>query len=537
MRLKIFLMQQKKLIQNLNNLKEKKFFFYIFIIINSLIITTYYGYRGIFPIDSFLIFDSGYNVSKNFHPFKDYWTITGPLLDYLQSFLFLIFDISWLSYVIHAAIVNTVLAVFIFYFFNKLKLHQNLSLIYATAISILAYPSTGTPFVDHHAVIFCLVSICFFIIGVKQKRKKFWFLSSFFIVLSFFSKQIPSAYLIFLILISIISYKTYFKEKNFDDVLSFILGGIMSASIFLIIFLLNEVPIKNFFIQYIYYPMTLGDNRIDNLKFDFKNTIGQFKFIYFALIPLLFIIFSILKNKQNNYDKKKDLFIIVFILLTSLVFIYGQLLTKNQVLIFFLIPFYLGFCHIYVIKYFKKKHFIFFIIFILSISLTKYHIRFNHNKKFMELENVDFNLAINAKKIDNKLSNLKWITPEYPETPQQEINYLNEAKNILTNDKTAKILITDYLFLPAIINNTNASPNKWYDDLSVPSKESKFFNQYKDFYLSRIKLQKIKNIYTIGSDKEKYIEVVLDKDCYDIKKMSKIVTKISLKRCTNFLDD
>ena len=95
----------------------------------------------------------------------------------------------------------------------------------------------------------------------------------------------------------------------------------------------------------------------------------------------------------------------------------------------------------------------------------------------MELVNVDFNLAENAKIIDSKLSNLKWITPEYPETPLKEINYLNEAKNILMEDKTPKILITDYQFLSAIIENNNVSPNKWYDDLSVPPKESKFFKK------------------------------------------------------------
>ena len=116
----------------------------------------------------------------------------------------------------------------------------------------------------------------------------------------------------------------------------------MGASIFLIIFLLNEIPIKNFLIQYIYYPMSLGDSRLEKLNFDFKNTIAQFKFIYFALLPLLFVFLSMLKKKNINTDEKKDLFILAFALLTPLVFIYGQLLTKNQVLIFFLIPFYLG---------------------------------------------------------------------------------------------------------------------------------------------------------------------------------------------------
>jgi len=441
------------------------------------------------------------------------------------------FDVSWLSYVMHAAFINTILAIFIFYFFNKIKLNPNFSFIYAIAISILAYPSTGTPFVDHHAVIFCLVSTCCFIIGINQERKKYWFLSSLFIVFSFFSKQIPSAYLIFLLSISIIFYKIYFKEKHFIDLLFFILGGILGTSIFLIIFFLNDVPIKNFLIQYIFYPMSLGDNRLDKLNFDFKNTISQFKFIYFALMPLILVFFSMIKNKRNATEQKKDLFVIVFVLITPLIFIYGQLLTKNQVLIFFLIPFYLGIGNLYVTKYYKKKYLIFLIIFIFCISLTKYHIRFNHNKKFMELVNVDFNLAVDAKIIDDKFSNLKWITPEYPETPLQEINYLNEAKNILIKDKTPKILITDYQFLSVIIKNKNVSPNKWYDDLSVPPEESKFFEQYKDFYLSKIKSQKIKNIYTVGLDKEKYIKVVFDKNCYDLEKMNKILTKLSLKPC------
>ena len=52
---------------------------------------------GVYPIDSFIIFDSGYKVLNNVHPFKDYWSLTGPLLDYMQSVFFLFFDIMfWL---------------------------------------------------------------------------------------------------------------------------------------------------------------------------------------------------------------------------------------------------------------------------------------------------------------------------------------------------------------------------------------------------------------------------------------------------------
>ena len=56
----------------------------------SICINQYFANRGAFPIDSFLIFDAAYNIISGNHPFKDYWSITGPFLDYIQSFFFLI---------------------------------------------------------------------------------------------------------------------------------------------------------------------------------------------------------------------------------------------------------------------------------------------------------------------------------------------------------------------------------------------------------------------------------------------------------------
>ena len=531
MQLKIFLMQQKKLIQSLSKIIDKKFCFYIIIISNSLLFTIYFGYRGVFPIDSFLIFNSGYNILNNYHPFKDYWSITGPLLDYLQYIFFFSFDVNWFSYVFHAATINAIFASFIFYFFNKLKLSQNFSFIYAIAVSILAYPSTGTPFMDHHAVIFSLVAVCCFIIGVNKNRNKYWFFCALFIVFSFFSKQIPSAYLVFLISCSILFLKILFKEKNLNDVLFFILGGLFGLSIFLLIFLFNKIPIHSFLLQYIYYPMALGDLRANSLNLDFKNLIAQFKFIYLALFPLIFVFYSILKKNYRNKNLEKDLFILIFVSLSCVVFIYSQLLTRNQVLIFFLVPFYLGISNHYVIKYLKTKHMIYFIAIILCISVVKYHLRFNQDKKFMELSNVNFNLSVDAKILDDKLSNLNWITPRFSKNPSEEIKYLQEVKSILLKDNKSKILITDYQFFPAIIENNNFSPNKWYDDLSVPTKKNKFFSQYKDFYLSKIKSQKIKNIYIIGEDKKIFIEDIFETDCIYSQQLNEILIKLNIEKC------
>ena len=89
--------------------KNQNIIFILLISFFSVLINLYYGYRGVFPIDSFLIFDSGYNVLIGSYPFKDYWSITGPLLDYIQALFFFIFGTNWFSYIFHASVINLVL--------------------------------------------------------------------------------------------------------------------------------------------------------------------------------------------------------------------------------------------------------------------------------------------------------------------------------------------------------------------------------------------------------------------------------------------
>ena len=52
------------------------------------------------------------------------------------------------------------------------------------------------------------------------------------------------------------------------------------------------------------------------------------------------------------------------------------------------------------------------LIFICLFATFKYHVRFNENRKFHELNYVNFELFSNGKEIDKKFSGLKWITPQ-----------------------------------------------------------------------------------------------------------------------------
>ena len=54
----------------------------------AIIVNNYYGSLGVLPINTFSYFDTGFRVLNGEAPFVDYWTISGPFIDFLQSFYF-----------------------------------------------------------------------------------------------------------------------------------------------------------------------------------------------------------------------------------------------------------------------------------------------------------------------------------------------------------------------------------------------------------------------------------------------------------------
>ena len=61
-------------------------FIYVFIIaIYSFCINFYYSNLGVYPIDTFLHYDSSYRILKNELPVKDYWIVSGFIVEYIQS--------------------------------------------------------------------------------------------------------------------------------------------------------------------------------------------------------------------------------------------------------------------------------------------------------------------------------------------------------------------------------------------------------------------------------------------------------------------
>ena len=503
----------------------------IFLIISSFVFTFYSGLRGVSPLDSFLIFDAGLKILNGFHPFKDYWSITGPFLDYVQALIFYVFNVSWLSYILHSFLLNTVLTVATFYFFKTIGLKQIFSFVYSLSISILAYPSIGTPFVDHHATILSLISVMCFILAIQKNNNSYWLALPILLVLSFFSKQIPAVFF-GILFVTVLFFLLYFnKKKNFKPVFFLLCGFTIIISIILFLVYLNDIPINNILLQYFFYPASIGETRNNNLILDFKNVFLQFKFIYISIIPLIFVGYLLLK-KNKKIDIKFDIIILIILLSSILIFIYSQLLTKNQILIFFIIPFYIGMSHYFFNKYYNKEYIIFFLLFILVISTVKFHSRFNVDKKFIELENIDQKIVIDGKNLDHKLKKLNWITPLFPNNPSLEIELLKDTKAHIINEKNNSIIISDYQVLPFLVKSKKFAPNKWFDDLSVPNKTNKYFHEYKKFFLKKLKQENINIIFVVGFDKERYLDdIFLTNSCIVKKKLNQLTKKISLNKC------
>ena len=101
------------------NIKEK--ILILLLVLFSLLINQYYGNKGVFPIDSFSHFDTGFRILLGEYPFKDYWIISGPFVDYLQSIFFYLFGVNWQAYVLHASVINVLVVLATFFLLILMK--------------------------------------------------------------------------------------------------------------------------------------------------------------------------------------------------------------------------------------------------------------------------------------------------------------------------------------------------------------------------------------------------------------------------------
>ena len=518
----------------------KRDYIYIFsIIFYSFFINWFSANIGILPIDTFGFFDTGYGILNKQLPIRDYWAYTGLTVDYFQSFFFFIFGNNWNSYVIHGSVIN-VLATLVFYFFLiKINISKNFCLIYSISFATLLYPLSGTPYAYLHAYTFSLVGIMLFYILYVSKNKKFWFLLPIIYFLSFFSMQTPTVYIIALMTIFITFILT--KEKNYL-IFRQLLIGLGIVIIFLILYLLiTNTSAKDLFYQYFLFPITIAESRVSGDvgayvklidQLNFKRIFGDFKFIHIFLIPLIY--FQLLKLKSKKIDK--IFFISILFILSTILFIYNQLLQANQIYIFSLIPILAALVQKNINFNTNSKNYSSFILIVLILFISlKFHFRYNVDRKFIDLENIDKTQAINAQDIHQNFNNLKWIS-RYS-SPKEDKAFIKKVIQSLKNEDKNSYVITHYQFFSTILKKNFYILNRWYiwDNNSHPTESHKYFKYYKNFVLENFRKNSIKTIYLINETEEikfSNIENYFEDICFNQENIiEKKFIKLTVKNC------
>lgn len=511
---------------------QQNIIFYFPLAAFAFIINHFIGSSGVFPIDTFIHYDNGYRILLGEHPVKDYWIVHGFLIDYIQAFFFKVLGNSWNSYIFHSSIFNSIIVLLTFYIFNLLKLRIEISFLLSLLTGILAYPVSGTPFIDLHSTYFSLFSVFFGIIAIIKNKNHFWILSSILLCLAFFSKQVPAAYTI--IGISLINLYISIKKKDFRIFLFFLSGSIIFILLLYLFLFFIKIPLYDFILQIFLFPQSIGQGRYDTYSLNFKNIFLDYKFIYFP-----FLILSILNIKEllkKKYAKSNNFFIYLLLAVLVVTSIFHQIYTNNQVYIFSLIPICSGFA-IYYNNQFKinfKNKINLAIIILCLFSTYKYHERFNIDRKFHELKFTKISNAIDAKAIDLKLDGLKWISP-YFKNPKKEIEIINNFIAILRNDNEKKMIITQYNFISSILEKKLYSPSRTYDAISFPKKKSKYFENYKLHLVNLVKKNKIEKIYIFEPNSKINLNDVIfnyiPKNCFTYKQLNKHLISLKVKSC------
>ena len=531
------------------NIFKRKFFLSVIILVFAFYINFYYSNIGLYPIDTFSFFDAGYNVTQGYHPIKDYWVISGILVDYIQAIFFYIFGPNWNSYVFHASFLNSVISFFFFFFLNQFNKSLITNFFLSISVAILCYPVIGTPFPYQHSLIISLISALVFYLGVEKEDKIYWILLPVLMTLSFLSMQLPSGLINFFIILYLIIYFINFDSSNLKY---FIFGVSLTLIFFFLYILATKVNINDFFEQLIFFPLSIGEGRILNAenafegaklanKFTFRGILGHFKFInIFVFFNILFMFLHI-KNNQKKFKLDKIILLNSFILLCSISFIFHQLITANQTFIFSLIPILCGLSIILIKKTKPKintKFFNILFVLILIFSTVKYHLLYNEKRKFIDLQNLDLTKGVSADVLDDKFSKLKWITPtNLIISPSEELNLLLNSINIIKKDKSEKMLITHYQFFSILLDENLNIPNRWYfpNNTFPATPDNKYYRSYLKRIHAKINDNKIEKIYIVETFPDEFLFLNLkdftDNRCFSKKKLNKILLSIIFEKC------
>ena len=155
----------------------------------------------------------------------------------------------------------------------------------------------------------------------------------------------------------------------------------------------------------------------------------------------------------------------------------------------------------------------------------------------MDLQNVDLNKAISAQFLDARFNKLKWITRDFEDNLDEEILLLKDSISIIKNDPRTKMVITEYQFIGAFIDQYVHTLNRWYthNNVSYPLRNHKYYEFYKIFFINKIKSNNIEVIYILEPIKLSNFNIYINNNCTKEYKENLILTSYVIQECEDLI--
>ena len=224
------------------------------------------GQLGFMPLDQSIIFDGGWRIYAGQTPLVDFFSPTGLLPSFIQAGMFNVMGVTWWSYVVHAAALNVMFAIFVYALLRRLFGWNWLSLYSALLAAYFMYPPMGTPYMDQHALFFSFVMLGLFLCGVRSEAEKdrilLWFLMPIAGALAFHSKQNPSGFAIVFVSAAALFFTARDPLRYRRAFLAALAGlGFVVAAVLLMFAILGISP-GNYFYWLIELPLLHGSDRL-----------------------------------------------------------------------------------------------------------------------------------------------------------------------------------------------------------------------------------------------------------------------------------
>lgn len=246
--------------------RGRKVFALIVLIILASTLTIRTGRLGFMPLDQSIIFDGGWRVLSGQVPFVDFFTPTGLVPLYLQALMFKIMGVSWMAYVLHAALLNAVFAIFVYFMLRRIFRWNWVALYFALAAAFFLYPPMGTPYMDQHALVFTFVMLGLVLCGACEHsvsaRRTCWALAPIAGALAYHSKQNPSAFAIVFVAAAAVFLASRDPVRYRAPFLAMVCGAAFVLVAGLLILAANDIALADYWYWVVELPLQYGAARV-----------------------------------------------------------------------------------------------------------------------------------------------------------------------------------------------------------------------------------------------------------------------------------